>query len=447
MILTNHPRTRRLAFIGAVVLAAGLPAAPALASPPKPSKTPGAPTFTQVARFDVVGDVAEILAATKDGRTVLHTDSGGEQVGFVDISDPATPKASGAVAVGGEPTSVATTDRYALAAVSGPDDVAVIDLASRAVIARVPLSGQPDSIAVSPDGRYAAVAVENERDEDVDDGAMPQDPPGYLAVIDLKGAPTRWKAQQVDLRGLPGLRFPTDPEPEYVTINDRGVAAVTLQENNAVVLVDLKRAKVTGSFSAGAVTQAADLTDDKKVSFTEQLKDARREPDGISWTPQGRLITADEGDYDVDLTKGQYVGGRGWTLFDTRGGVVHTPGSSFEEAIAAAGLYPDGRSDNRGVEAEGTAVGVYARGADTDKNAATRHHHGHGKGHGVPLAFIGAERADAVVVYDISDERKPRLLQVLQTGDAPEGLLALPQRGLFLASGEGDGTISVYATR
>ena len=430
-------RTRRLALAGAVVLAAGLPAAPALAAPPNSA----APTFTQVARYDVVGDVAEILAATKDGRTVLHTDSGGEQVGFVDISDPAAPEAAGEVPVGGEPTSVATTDRYALAAVDGPDDLAVIDLASRAVVARVPLGGQPDSVAVSPDGRYAAVAVENQRDEEVDDGAMPQDPPGFLAVVDLEGEPTRWKARQVDLRGLPGTRFPTDPEPEYVTINDRGTAAVTLQENNAVALVDLGRGRVTGSFSTGAVTQPADLTDDGRVSFTEQLTGARREPDGISWTPQGRLITADEGDYDVDLTDGQFVGGRGWTVFDTRGGVVFTPGSSFEEGIAAAGLYDDGRSDNRGVEAEGTAVGVYATGPSAGAGR------GPGKGRAVPLAFIGAERADAVGVYDISDERRPRLLQVLGTGDAPEGLLALPQRGLFLASGEGDGTISVYSAR
>jgi hypothetical protein len=33
---------------------------------------------------------------------------------------------------------------------------------------------------------------------------------------------------------------------------------------------------------------------------------------------------------------------------------------------------------------------------------------------------------------------------VLKTGDAPEGLPAVPNRGLFLASNEDDGTLSVF---
>jgi hypothetical protein len=38
---------------------------------------------------------------------------------------------------------------------------------------RCDLGGQPDSVAASPDGRYLAVAIENERDEDLDDGVIP----------------------------------------------------------------------------------------------------------------------------------------------------------------------------------------------------------------------------------------------------------------------------------
>ncbi len=40
-------------------------------------------------------------------------------------------------------------------------------MADRTVTARCDLGGQPDSVAVSPDGTLAAVAIENERDEDV----------------------------------------------------------------------------------------------------------------------------------------------------------------------------------------------------------------------------------------------------------------------------------------
>ena len=40
-------------------------------------------------------------------------------------------------------------------------------------------------MAISSDGKYAAIAIENERDEDVSDGEMPQDPsaePEYVSI-------------------------------------------------------------------------------------------------------------------------------------------------------------------------------------------------------------------------------------------------------------------------
>lgn len=46
----------------------------------------------------------------------------------------------------------------------------VVELASRTIVRMLALDGQPDSIAVRPDRRYAAIAIENERDEDVNDG-------------------------------------------------------------------------------------------------------------------------------------------------------------------------------------------------------------------------------------------------------------------------------------
>ncbi|MEK8108469.1 hypothetical protein NKG94_32755 [Micromonospora sp. M12] len=42
----------------------------------------------------------------------------------------------------------------------------VVELASRTRVASLDLGGQPDSIAISKDKRYAAIAIENERDEE-----------------------------------------------------------------------------------------------------------------------------------------------------------------------------------------------------------------------------------------------------------------------------------------
>ncbi len=55
-----------------------------------------------------------------------------------------------------------------------------------------------------------------------------------------------------------------------------------------------------------------------------------------------------------------------------------------------------------------------------------------------------AERGDAVLVYDLSRDRRPELLQVLAVGDAPEGLVALDRRSLFVASNEDDGSLSLF---
>ncbi|MGY1832675.1 hypothetical protein ACI8AA_19865 [Geodermatophilus sp. SYSU D01180] len=407
------------------VLALAASAAPA-------SAAPATPAFTELATFDVAGEVAEILSVTPDGRTVVYTGSASGGIGLVDIGRPDRPRQAGAVEVGGEPTSVAVTQdgRRALVVVDDTDGaftspagrLVVVDLRTLAVVAEHELGGQPDSIALSPDGRYAAVAIENQRDEELEvdgvEGGLPQAPGGWLAVVGLQGPPAGWTVDRVELAGLPGLAYPTDPEPEFVDVNARNVAAVTLQENDAVALVDLRSRSVVGSFSAGTVTRAdADLEDDGAATFDDALT-APREPDAVQWTPDGDLLTADEGDL-----AGEPSGGRGWTVFSPGGEVLYASGGAAERALAGAGRYPDGRSDDKGAEFEGAEV------------AAVR---------GTTYAFIGSERGDAVLVYDLADETAPRLLQVLPTGDAPEGLLAVPNRQLFLTSNEDDGTISVF---
>ena len=68
------------------------------------------------------------------------------------------------------------------------------------------------------------------------------------------------------------------------------------------------------------------------------------------------------------------------------------------------------RAEKKGVEPESVEVGTF---------------------HGKKLVFIGAERANAVGVYDISDIENPKLNQILSTGIGPEGLLAIEKRNLF----------------
>ncbi len=38
----------------------------------------------------------------------------------------------------------------------------------------------------------------------------------------------------------------------------------------------------------------------------------------------------------------------------------------------------------------------------------------------------------------------PRFVEILPTGDRPEGLAAIPRRGLFVTANDGDGTIDIF---
>ncbi len=412
-------------------LAALLTAACARAVPPVIDSGLAAPdaadaaSFELLATFSAPGGVAEIIAAAPDAALLAYTDSRAREVGLVDLREPRAPRLLGALMVPGEPTSVAATPdgRFFLAVVDGsPPSLVVVDAAARSVRATLPLGGQPDSIAVSPDGRYAAVAVENERDEEIDGGRMPQPPPGFLTIVDLTGPPEEWRLRDVSLTGL-AERFPQDPEPEFVDVDAANRAAVTLQENNHVVIVDLASGAVSSHWSADTTTHAADTHRDEEARFEDRIVDARREPDAVAWTPDGNLVTANEGDYDLDLAAGEFTGGRDFTLFSAAGKVLFEPGADLERRAALAGRYPDQRSESKGIEPEGVEVGVYGRRV---------------------FLFVGAERGDCVAVYRLDGVLPPRFVQILPVGKSPEGLLALPRRGLFLTANEGDGTISIF---
>lgn len=178
-------RLRRAGGPGRLTLVtAGTPAG---AQEGAPAPTPG---FDPVTRYTVSGAVAETVAATPDGDTLVFTDSETLEVGFVDISDPGAPVEIATVTLEDSPTSVAVTpdDDLVLVAVSGTNELVVLDAESRAEVGSIPLGGQPDSVTVNKIGRYA-IAIENERDEGVDDGLMPQAPAGFLTIVALVGDP------------------------------------------------------------------------------------------------------------------------------------------------------------------------------------------------------------------------------------------------------------------
>ncbi|MFE4057952.1 esterase-like activity of phytase family protein [Streptomyces sp. NPDC059096] len=384
--------------------------------------------------------VAEISATSEDGRTLVYTDAAARRIGFLDIGDPEAPRGLGTLSLTelgdaeDEPTSVAVVGPYVLVVVNTSAGYAepsgrldVISLRDRRRVASHDLGGQPDSIAISEDKRYAAVAIENERDEEAtppgrEKGDLPQLPAGFVQIVDLKGdAPERWRTRAVPLTradggALPvladaGITEPTDPEPEYVSVNSRNQLAVTLQENNGVVVVDLPTGRVTKAFSAGTATvEGVDTADDGRIDPTGSITDVPREPDAVGWIDDRYLATANEGDW-----RG---GTRGWSIFDSRTGkVAWDAGNTFEALATRYGLHNESRAGKKGTEPEGLAIAEFQ---------------------GVRYAFVGSERSNFVAVYDLSRPTAPVFRQVLPTTNGPEGLLPIPSRGLLAVSSEED---------
>jgi Esterase-like activity of phytase len=404
--------TIRLCLTSAIALATALPASAEM-------------VFNRVASFATPANMAagedtaretsaEIISASEDGMTLVYTDSPLGVVGLVDIADPKAPKPLGNVDVGGEPTTAVFVGGMIFAGVNTSESftspsgkLVTIDPAAKAVVAECDIGGQPDAVARAKDGSFIAIAVENERDEDVNDGAIPQMPAGFvvkLPVVD--GAVDCAGLQRIEMTGLAAVAG-DDPEPEYLDINEAGEIVVTLQENNHVVVIGADGA-VSSHFSAGEVALTGiDTKRDGRMDFSGE-KAALREPDAVKWIDADHFVMANEGDYEG--------GSRSFTIFNRDGTVVFEAGASLEREMAAMGHYPDHRN-SKGVELESVEVATFD---------------------GVPYLFVASERASLVAVYDLTNPAAPVLKQILPSGISPEGMVAIPARNLLATANEVD---------
>lgn len=420
--------------------------------------------FDAAGTFEVPGGgVAEIVDATPDGGTLLYTNSDAGVVGFVDLTDAGNPVPAGEpVDVGGEPTSVGVSPDGSLALVAvqtatleegappelTPGRLVAVDVDAREVVGSMEIGVGPDSLAVSEVGGelVAVIAIENEpvivdeagnlTDEEGPGKEGDVSAPGLVQVVTVN--PEDISASEVadvglDLSGT-GLLFPDDPQPEFVDIGPDGKAAVSLQENNGVAVFDVgsARAATAGQvrptvFSLGTVdNRPADLTADGEVSFTEtypadaldeEPQAGTRIADAVAWSADGSVVyTANEG--EADLT-----GGRGFSAFSPEGELLFDDGGQLSAAAADRGLYPEDVAGEKGLEVEGVETGVYG---------------------GTEYLFVGSEAGSFVGVYRLPEPSAPEFDGILPTGEAPEGLLAIPERGLFITADEDSGTISVF---
>ncbi len=363
------------------------------------------------------------------------------------------------------------------------------------LIKRVTVGALPDMVTFTPDGKFILSANEGEPNSD-----YTIDPNGTISIIDTKNFSVRtldfakFEAQKAALIANcfrvygKNASLAKDVEPEYIAVSDDSKTAwVTLQENNAIAEVNISAGNIVkiiplGHKDISKPGNVFDVSDrDSQIKPANWPLKAFYSPDAISYfSENGRsyLAIANEGDYreydaleeevrvkdlkldpvrfpdaatlQLDknlgrltvskfagdaLNDGDYeelflAGGRSFSILDAQNGkIINDIGEDLEAKVISAAKYDDGRSDNKGVEPEGITV------ATINKKK---------------IAFIGMERADAVAIYDITNPQSAKFLQLLSTGDAPEGVLFIDAkdspngRSLLIVSSEEDGVVKFY---
>lgn len=459
---------------------------------------------------------SEIVAYDPDGEQLFVTNGATGMVDVLDMSNPANLTLKRTLSVGayGSPTSVAVKNgMVAVAVAADPTQnnghIVFFDTDGNFKQA-VTAGALPDMVAFSPDGNYALSACEGEPNDDYS-----VDPEGSVAVIDVSGGLdgaltanlagfSSFNADRAELIAA-GVRIfgnnglatvAQDVEPEYIAVTpDSSTAFVTLQENNAVAVVDIATATVTSILPLGykdhSLAQngldASDKDDAINIASYARLKGMYMPDSAACYQVDGKtyIVTANEGDsrdYDTyseetrvkdltldptafpyadDLQKDEILGrlkttlangdidgdgdfdeiysygARSFSIFEYADGAltqVYDSADDFERIIAK--LMPDYFNQDEGEfdgrsDDKGVEPEALAIGEIGDKT----------------FAFIGLERMSGVMVYDITNPAESSFVQYISTqnfdgdleagtaGDiAPEGMVFIPNSGMAARS-------------
>jgi hypothetical protein len=202
-------------------------------------------------------ETAEIAAFDPVHKRVFATDATNNQLDLHDFSNPSAPLPISQIDLspwGDGPNSVVYMSRFGgvvavaeqAASVGAPGSVEIFDTAGKH-LASFPAGPLPDMVTTAMDERYLLVANEG---EPAGDGSI--DPEGSVTVIDLKLGLKKPSIRTAGFSGVPlvgpvrvftpGSSVAQDLEPEYIT-SDGDRAWVSIQEANAVGLLDIDRAK------------------------------------------------------------------------------------------------------------------------------------------------------------------------------------------------------------
>ncbi|MFO7631298.1 MAG: esterase-like activity of phytase family protein, partial [Caldilinea sp.] len=213
---------------------------------------------------------AEIVAYHPASQRAYVVNGGDKTIDILDVSDPTAPALVSQIDMTQFGDAATSVDVYGdLLAVAAPaaektDPGIVLFLDPNGeVLAQVTVGALPDMLTFTPDGRHVVVANEGEPNDD-----YTIDPEGSISIIDVSAGVDALSDADVRTAGFaqfndaaldpririygPNATVAQDLEPEYAAISaDSTTAYVTLQENNALAVVDLANAEVTALLPLG----------------------------------------------------------------------------------------------------------------------------------------------------------------------------------------------------
>lgn len=336
---------------------------------------------------------------------------------------------------------------------------------------------EPDMLTFTGNGGALLVACEGSPS---DDGTI--DPEGAIALIQIleENPVSILKFDHLDSTALikkgvrktgPGTFF-QNLEPEYITVDPSSkMAWVSLQENNAIGVIDLKLKKITKVFGLGALDhsilgQGLDFKKDQQIKIENAPILGLRQPDGIAvLSENGRhyILTANEGasrnyssysdETDIlslfqkgllnpDIFHSSWLtalqkhtfsimepcsngpcnhvyafGSRSMSVFDGQTGkILFDSGDQIEKMIAKTTPSLFNWNAKKG------KLKIDARSEDkgAEPEMVTI-----GEFNGKKLAFLGLERMTGIIVWDLKNPEKPAIIDYyLDPKDrGPEGIL------------------------
>jgi DNA-binding beta-propeller fold protein YncE len=483
------------------------------------AKQPKQITLTPIGRYSAGPGIerAEIAAYDPATRRIFSINPTLFRVDVLDISDPSDPTLTFTIPLGGRPNSVALHEGVVAVAVENavktdPGFVKFFDT-NGTLLSSVTVGALPDMVIFTPNGRRLLVANEGEPND-----AYTVDPEGSVSIIDMTVGAAN--LTQADVRTAkfddsipktnassirkygPGATLAQDLEPEYIAVShDSKTAWVTLQENNALGVLDIEAGVFTqlvglgfkdhskngngldasdadgginianwpvfGMYQPDAVESyrvrgvtylvmvnegesraLTGFSEEVRVNSASYVLDPTVFPNAATLKQNsnlGRLtVTNATGDTDGDGDFDQIFvpGGRSFSIRTAQGGLVFDSGDDFEQITAAQ--VPASFNSN------GTSATFDTR---SDNKGPEPEGVVLGKAFGRTYAFIGLERTAGVMVYDVSDPFHPSFVQYVNTSPddiSPEGLLFIKEddspngKPLLVVSHEISSTTTIF---